>query len=435
MATNSFEKVMQACLESKKAPAKKTVSANKAPAKKVTEKKVTRKAVREAEEDYFDTINDAGDPEAEYDVVDTVDVIDNEVDDDVVDDVADDIVVVVDPEIDATDIDTVASELQDIIDETPEGEIPTTDEYVDDLTYSCPICGSTFFTPEEMKDGDECPVCAETPEAFVLVGQVAEAGEDEEAPVEDEVDVDVTVDDGGEDLEADVAEDDLEADVEDSDEEDKAAEEAYRRARARAQRARTEMRRPVSRTRRPATRKAEMRKPANRRPATKRTAPKFTGYQLDESTFNPFMTKFIRENYKNARAYAMKSATYNKARKALKVECVITMKNGSKKRSVLTFEGFNPNSRALLAKDTTNTFKCEGRTAPFRFAVRKVGNTIKCEGLKYNYVTKSLKEGRLQFSGNLARENRKPSVNRSRAMEASRRARASRPMPGKKYHR
>ena len=272
-----------------------------------------------------------------------------------------------------------------------------------------------------MEDGDDCPVCGETPEAFVLVGQVAEAEDEEEIPAEDGEE-EVVVDAESE-LVADVPEDDLEADVVE-DEEEVAAEEAYRRARARAQRARTEMRRSNVRrtaTRRPASRKAEMRKPA-----TRKSAPKFTGYQLDESTFNPFMTKFIRENYKNARAYAMKSATYNKARKALKVECVITMKNGSKKRSVLTFEGFNPNNRALLAKDTTNTFKCEGRTAPFRFSVRKVGNVIKCEGLKYNYVTKSLKEGRLQFTGNLVRESRKPVAGRTvanrKAMEARRAA-------------
>lgn len=339
---NSFEKVMQACLESKKAPAKKTVNEKKGtPAKKRIAESAKRPSTKK--------LHESDDPEVEADVDVAID--DVVVDDDVMDDVADDIVVVVDPELDAEDVDSITAELQDIVDGTPEGEVPTLDDYVGDYTYSCPICGTAFFSETEMAAGDECPVCGEVPEAFVLDGQVAsteEGTEDEEIPAED--------------LEVDIPEEDLEVDVP-----DEAAEECKKRE-------------------------------------SKRMRTGYTGYQLDESTFNPFLTKFIKENYKNAKSFAMKSATLS-AKKTLKIECVITMKSGAKKTAVLAVEGFDPRKKILLAKDASGTFKAEGKVAPFKFAVKTTGKTITCEGLKYNFTTKAIKEGaRLQISGNLIRE-------------------------------
>ena len=334
---SSFEKVMEACLESKKAtkaPAKKVTEQKKAPKRKAqlesVKKTPAKRKLREADE--FD--------DAEEEVVD----------DEVMDDVADDIMVVIDPEIDASEIDTVADELQDIVDETPEGEVPTTDEYIGDDTYACPICGSTFFSETEMGEGDECPVCGGTPDGFVAVGEIApidDAVEGEDDVEIDDIDVDFGEEDGG-DLEvADAEEDEVEFES---------------RVRRPARRPRVEStKKPVARrpARRPAQSKARFesnKKPVARKPMRKTATRKPTGYQLDESTFNPFMTKFIRENYKNARSFTIKSATHFKGTNTLKIECVVTMKNGSKKRATLKVERFNPNSKVMLAKDASSTF-------------------------------------------------------------------------------
>ncbi len=353
---SSFEKVMQACYESKKPVAKKTGTAKQRIAE--AKKPVAKKKFYEAEE---------------TDIIDDTEDADNGS----MDDVADDVVVVVDPEVDAEDVDTVAAELQDIVDDTPTGEIPTTDEYVDDYTYGCPICGSTFFSAEEMSEGDECPVCGETPNGFVLTGQVA-AAEDTDESADTEADI------GDEDLDVDVPEEELEPADDEADEGLLGLGLGAATVGAAA---------------------SAGKKIADKIMSSK--APRSTGYQLDESTFNPFMTKFIRENYKNAHSFTMKKASYDKNSKALKIECVITMKSGAKKNAVLKVEGFNPNAKTFLAKDASHTFKCEGRTAPFRFSVSQVNRTIRCEGLKYNYVTKAMKEGaRLQVSGNLIRESK-----------------------------
>ena len=400
---SSFEKVMEACLESKKAtkaPAKKVTEQKKAPKRKAqleSVKKTTakKKSLREADE--FED-------EEEIDVGEET-----------MDDVADDIMVVIDPEIDASEIDTVADELQDIVDNTPEGDVPTTDEYVGDDTYACPICGSTFFSDVEMKEGDECPVCGGTPDGFVLVGEVAPAdGAEDEGETDVEVDeFDVDFDEDGGDLEvADAEEDDVE--FEESNIRRPARRPATRRPRVESNR--KPMRRvPNSRPMQSRSRFESARKPISRKPMQKAPTRKPTGYQLDESTFNPFMTKFIRENYKNARSFAIKSATHFKNTRTLKIECVVTMKNGSRKRATLKVENFNPNSKVMLAKDASRTFKCEGKVAPFRFAVRKVGNTIKCEGLKYNFTTKKVNESaKYRVSGSYVRESaqRRPTSKR-----------------------
>lgn len=416
---SSFEKVMEACLESKKA---------NTPSKKITEKKTVKKtANRKAQLESVRKTNKTPRRlrESEDEEID-VDVDDVEIDefaDDTMDDVADDIMVVIDPEIDAQDIDTVADELQDIIDNTPEGETPTTDEYIGDDTYACPICGSTFFSDTEMHSGDECPVCGGTPEDFVAVGTVAPADEDVEGG-EDEIPADVDFDEPTDDADLEIADTDEYVD-------DEELESMRRRMRRNAikreattnRNRRPAPRRPMSRTesnvRRPANRSA-MRKPATRKP---------TGYQLDESTFNPFMTKFIRENYKNARSFAIKSATHFRNTHTLKIECLITMKNGKKKRATLKVENFNPNSRVMSAKDASRTFKCEGKVAPFRFSVRKIGNTIKCEGLRYNYVTKKANESvKHRVFGNYIKESaqRKPAPRKPMSRTESYGSRAKR---------
>lgn len=352
-----FEKTMAACLESKRVPtnAKKKLAESKKVVKKTASKKVNESVkARKLFED-----NDLGD---ELD-----DPAMMGMDDEVMDDVVDDIVVVVDPDISADEIDELGDMAQEIIDGTPEGEIPMTDEYVDDLTYTCPICGNTFFSDVEMNEGDECPVCGDFPNGYVLVGGV----EAPEEAIADEVADDVEdVADDIEDIGDEIADDaeDIEDELEPAVDEE-----------------------------------SLKRKPAKR-------TEKYSKYSLEESTFNPFLNKFIRENYRNAKSFEIKGARLSG--KKLSLECALTFKSGKTKDVTLRVENFKPADKMVMAASEDGTFKSESKkakVAPFIFEATMNKNVIRCESLKYNLITKAVKENaRVQISGKLVKESRKP---------------------------
>lgn len=344
-----FEKTMAACLESKRVPvasSKKKLAESKKISKKTTAKKVNE-SVKKSRKLFED--NDLGDELDDPAMMS----------DEIMDDVVDDIVVVVDPEVSADEIDELGSTAQDIIDSTPDGEIPMTDEYVDDLTYTCPICGNTFFSETEMNDGDECPVCGDYPNGYVLVGGVEAP---EEAIADEEEDITDDIEEIGDEIADDAKEieDELEPAVD---------EESMKR------------------------------KP-------KKRMEKYSKYSIEESTFNPFLNKFIKENYRNAKSFEIKGAKLNG--KKLSLECVLTFKSGKHKNVTLRVENFKPASRMILAAREDGTFKSESRktkVAPFIFMASMKNNVIRCESLKYNIITKAVKENvRVQISGKLVRE-------------------------------
>lgn len=338
-----FEKTMVACLEGKAKPVNKK------------DLKESKKRLREEEE---------------------VDELTPET----ADDIADDIVVVVDPELDADDIVAAGEDAQEIIDNTPEGEQPKTDEYVGDYTYTCPICGNTFFSDVEMNEGDECPVCGDFPEDFVLVGKV----EDEEPEIEDDL--------GGDD------------DFEDFDDELEPADEPEEECRAPRREARRPMRKPMRKeARRPA------RKPVGKvmRKEARRPVRKGTALRIDETTFNPYLTKFVRENFKNTRSFQLVGA--KKAGRRLTLECKLTFKSGKSKKVNLKVENFRAGQLRMAAYED-GTFKTESRRggkAPFVFMTKMQNGIITCEGLHYDMIAR-LKEKRARVYGKLMKESRKP---------------------------
>lgn len=83
-----------------------------------------------------------------------------------------DVVAVVDPDLSSDDYEKVIDKAEEIIDETPDGEQPTDEQYIGQNIYTCPICGNAFFTDIELGEGDACPVCSEVPEAFIFNGKV-----------------------------------------------------------------------------------------------------------------------------------------------------------------------------------------------------------------------------------------------------------------------
>ena len=87
------------------------------------------------------------------------------------------IIVVTDPETDTKDYEEIIEKAQDIMENTPEGEIPFDEEYLGQYMMTCPLCGTTFIEPEILEPGATCPVCLDTPESFIVVGKVE--GDDE----------------------------------------------------------------------------------------------------------------------------------------------------------------------------------------------------------------------------------------------------------------
>lgn len=371
-----FSRTMSACLESKKTvsttQSKKIVESDKkvvnnvqtkktvikesaAPAVKspIVTKEAPKKSVYEKKHNMFEAEDDFDEEMNELDNYDDEAEDENEVD------MVDDIVVVVDPELDEQEITQTAGKAQEIVDNTEDGEVPSTDEYVGDLTYTCPVCGNTFFSDGELSEGDTCPVCGEVPDGFVLVGEVQTA---EDAGLKDDTEEEEIVD-GDEDLIADV---DLDDEVEERKENKM-------------------VRRPVRKVR-----------PLN----------------LDESTFNPFLTKFIRENYKNAKSFVIENASVNRKSGRLVFECKITFKSGNTKKVNLKAENYRSGKCILKVRDD-GAFKIESKkSAPILMSVSTNNNVIKCEGMKYDFIT--VVEGkRARVTSIPVMESRKPVVKKT----------------------
>ena len=108
-----------------------------------------------------------------YDSLETTLKTDDKVDTSVVDGLVDDILIITDPDIDEDQYQEVIDRAQEVVEDTEEGDIPFDDEYVGQYAQTCPICGGTFVTETILEPGATCPICLDTPEAFVMVGQLA----------------------------------------------------------------------------------------------------------------------------------------------------------------------------------------------------------------------------------------------------------------------
>lgn len=90
-----------------------------------------------------------------------------------VDGIVDDILVITDPEVTSDEYNEVIDRAQELVKDTPEGDIPLDTDYLDDFVQTCPICGATFTEDHMLQPGDACPVCLDTPETFILKGKIA----------------------------------------------------------------------------------------------------------------------------------------------------------------------------------------------------------------------------------------------------------------------
>lgn len=94
------------------------------------------------------------------------------IDDSFVEGIVDDIMVVTDPDISIDGYEELIQRASEIVADTPEGEVPYSEDYIGKYLQICPACGNTFFTDEIIQPGGTCPVCNDTPEAFVMIGKI-----------------------------------------------------------------------------------------------------------------------------------------------------------------------------------------------------------------------------------------------------------------------
>lgn len=345
MANNKFEATMLAVQKAKleESRSRKKPLDHKKKSNKLESKSVKRrKKIQESS-----IIKEDDDLEEEPD--------DTSIDDEVADDVSDDIMVVVDPEMDTDEYQDRIDQLEDIVDETPEGEVPLDDEYIDDEIYECPVCGNAFFSDVDLHDGGTCPVCGEEVEDFVEVGKVESTDTNDNGEIDPDEDLDPENDEG-------VIEEEEDLDID--------------------------------------TDNAEVEEECN-----------YSRYDLDENTLNPFLTKFIKENYKNA--VSMKAVKASVRGKRLKIECAIKMKSGKNKMTTVVIENFQPviNKSFKLEGYAGKEFKVESsnkKKPSFIIGAKLEGKTVKIESFKYNFVT--VKEGlKCQVYGNYAlKESKRP---------------------------
>ena len=105
--------------------------------------------------------------------------------------VVDDVLVITDPEITKDEYEEVIERAQEIVEDTPEGDIPFDDEYLGQYLQTCPICGSSFVEDHLLEPGATCPICLEQPEAFVVVGKI-----DSDEAIADELGIGDNIGDG-----------------------------------------------------------------------------------------------------------------------------------------------------------------------------------------------------------------------------------------------
>lgn len=86
--------------------------------------------------------------------------------------IIDDVLVVTDPEITTDEYDELINRAQEIVEDTPKGEIPMDPTYLGEYVQICPICGGSFIEDHVFEPGTACPICYETPESFVLFGKL-----------------------------------------------------------------------------------------------------------------------------------------------------------------------------------------------------------------------------------------------------------------------
>lgn len=122
--------------------------------------------------------------------------------------------------------------------------------------------------------------------------------------------------------------------------------------------------------------------------------------QLEEKSFNKFLTKFVTENYKNTESMSVKSARLNND--SLKLECEVKFKSGNTKMVEMKLEGvIRAGKPSVLRAKDNGFFKVESKSAPFKFGVVLKEGTLHCNSLSYKFETRINESKKAEVKGRL----------------------------------
>jgi hypothetical protein len=128
-------------------------------------------------------------------------------------------------------------------------------------------------------------------------------------------------------------------------------------------------------------------------------------YLLDETTLNPLLTKFAKENYKGIKSINAVSAKILK--NDLKIECIIKLSSGKSKKTTITAENFDTTAGNKLFKcNLDNVFKVESSNrcvSPMILEANMRNYILSFSKIKYDFRT--ISEGKLlRICGNAVNE-------------------------------
>lgn len=268
------------------------------------------------------------------------------------------------------------------------------EDFVGNFVYHCACCGKVVLSADALNEGEACPDCGKVnvdednnESCLEVIGKIA--------PIEDESTDEETTEDAGDTTDTEGNDDELAldsgeeetsnteetvddgTDIDDSDiVDDTKTEESFKRNNVKE------------------------------RKNTMNNTNRNRSLMLDESTFNPFLKKFVTENYDNATSFRVVGA--KKSGSKLTLECKLSFKSGNSKEVKLVSENFKPVSGKFTFTATENSaFKIEktSRKAPFIFTATLRNGIVRCEGLKYDYNT-VVGEKKYKVYGSLIRESR-----------------------------
>lgn len=126
------------------------------------------------------------------------------------------------------------------------------------------------------------------------------------------------------------------------------------------------------------------------------------GITFDEESFDECLNGFAEENYGDCLdSMNVEEVVYSPDKDTLRVECRAVTKEGKKVPVSLEMkeEECDGKKATLTATESTNVFKIESKKPAFEFRVSKTNGVIRCESMKYGYVTTHSTAGKVKVEG------------------------------------
>ncbi len=107
---------------------------------------------------------------------------------------------------------------------------------------------------------------------------------------------------------------------------------------------------------------------------------------IDDESFTEAFTRFVKETYKNAKAFKLESVKQTK--EGFKFECKLTFKSGKTSNVIFDAKGNLKEGKSFLRFYENKTFKHENAERSIMTATVKIENKVlSCKKLRYNFTT------------------------------------------------